>query len=100
MPNLSISLQFKQILKSKQKHKLKHTTHTVHKNARTNDIRKHYTNVIRNTSPSNFINHIHLYPVILVTIFPFFLNEVSESFMSNESFQKQSFTVVLQNRSS
>ena len=49
---------------------MKHTTHIVHENSFTNGL----DGVIRSTTPSVFKNHIHLYPVIAVTLFPLFLN--------------------------
>ena len=51
---------------SKQEHKLKHTAHIAHKNGRTNRL----YGAIRSTCRSVFINHIYLYPVIVVTLFP------------------------------
>ena len=49
---------------------MKHTTHIVHENSFTNSL----DGVIPSTTPSVFKNHIHLYPVIAVTLFPLFLN--------------------------
>ena len=49
---------------------MKHTTHTVHKNVRGDGF-------IRSTLPSVYINHIHLYHAVSVTIFPFSLGQMS-----------------------
>ena len=50
---------------------MKHKTHIAHENSFTNGL----DGVVRSTTPSVFINHIHLYPVIAVTLVPLFLTD-------------------------
>ena len=64
-------------------HFLRNETHNTQRT-----LKCFYKWVIRSTSRSVFINHIHLYSMIAVTLFPLFLNESlgQMSFIFNESF--------------
>ena len=66
LSNLSMLSRYKQILFSEQEHKLKHTTHTSHKNVHKNGLCE---------ALLHSINNFHLYMVIAITVLLLFLND-------------------------